>query len=143
MSRFLHRENRSSLKISPRNGRIKRKRQLQFGFNSALYFRWRSGTRCAGIIHLASRQAGHFTKDKEEYLMAIARLMGIVVENNELLQFVGPVDRGLGNVRTGNFPLFTRRWRQSRGHPSPRIVGRGYRKVSSGHGGRRCADSNS
>jgi len=68
------------------DGRIKRKRQLQFGFNSCALLPLAVRNEVRGIIHLASRQAGHFTKDKEEYLMAIARLMGIVVENNELLQ---------------------------------------------------------
>src|SRR3990172_4691183 len=38
-----------------------------------------------GVIHLASKQIGYFTEEKKEYLMAIARLMGVVVENRELL----------------------------------------------------------
>jgi hypothetical protein len=39
-----------------------------------------------GVIQLASRTLGHFHEGKKEYLMAIARLVGIVLENNELLQ---------------------------------------------------------
>jgi len=66
--------------------RIKRKRQLQHGFNSCALLPLTVGNDVRGIIQLASRQIGYFTEDKEEYLMAIARLMGIVVENSELLQ---------------------------------------------------------
>jgi len=66
--------------------RIKRKRQLQYGFNSCALLPLAVRNEVRGIIHLASRQAGYFSEDKKEYLMAIARLMGIVIENNELLQ---------------------------------------------------------
>jgi len=68
------------------DARIKRKRQLQYGFNSCALLPLAVRNEVRGIIHLASRQAGYFSEDKEEYLMAIARLMGIVIENNELVQ---------------------------------------------------------
>jgi len=68
------------------DARIKRKRQIQYGFNSCALLPLAVRNEVRGIIHLASRQTGYFTEDKEEYLMAIARLAGIVIENNELLQ---------------------------------------------------------
>jgi signal transduction histidine kinase len=66
--------------------RIKRKRQVQFGFRSCAFLPLSVKGEGRGIIHLASRSVGYFTEDKKEYLMAIARLMGIVVENGELLR---------------------------------------------------------
>jgi signal transduction histidine kinase len=68
------------------DARIKRKRQLQYGFNSCALLPLAVGNEVRGIIHLASRQTGYFAGEKEDYLMAIARLMGIVIENNALLQ---------------------------------------------------------
>ncbi|MDZ4347500.1 MAG: GAF domain-containing protein, partial [Candidatus Binatia bacterium] len=65
--------------------RIKRKMQVEFGFCSCAFLPFNVKGEPWGIMHLASRQIGYFTEDKEEYLMAIARLMGIVIENNELL----------------------------------------------------------
>ncbi len=68
------------------DSRLKAKTQLQYGFNSCAFFPLVVSHEVRGVIQLASRQIGYFTEDKEEYLMAIARLMGIVVENSELLQ---------------------------------------------------------
>jgi signal transduction histidine kinase len=66
--------------------RIRRKKQLQYGFNSCALLPLAVRNEVRGIIHLASRQTGYFAEEKKDYLMAIARLMGIVIENNELLQ---------------------------------------------------------
>jgi signal transduction histidine kinase len=66
--------------------RIRAKEQLRLGFNSCAFLPLVAGGEVRGVIHLASRSSGFFKKDQTEYLMAIARLMGIVVENSELLQ---------------------------------------------------------
>ena len=68
------------------DARIKRKRQLEYGFTSCALLPLAVRNEVRGIIHLASRQAGYFSEDKSESLMAIARLMGVVIENNELLE---------------------------------------------------------
>jgi len=68
------------------DSRRSRKRQTQFGFNSCAMLPLAVKGEARGVIHLASKQIGYFTEEKTEYLMTIARLMGIVVENRELLQ---------------------------------------------------------
>ena len=68
------------------DARIKTKEQLHLGFNSCAFLPLVAGGEVLGVIHLASKNAGFFKEDQTEYLMAIARLMGIVVENSELLQ---------------------------------------------------------
>jgi len=67
------------------DGRIKRKLQVEVGLNSCAFLPLTVNHRTRGILHLASKRTGYFTEEKREYLMAIARLMGIVVENSELL----------------------------------------------------------
>src|SRR3989304_3122835 len=37
-----------------------------------------------GIIHLSSRKLGYFDEEQSDHLMAIARQMGIALENREL-----------------------------------------------------------
>jgi signal transduction histidine kinase len=66
--------------------RIKTKEQLRLGFNSCAFLPLVARGEVRGVIHLASKSHGFFKEDQTEYLMAIARLMGIVVENCELLQ---------------------------------------------------------
>jgi signal transduction histidine kinase len=68
------------------DSRIKRKKQVEFGYASCAFLPFVVNGRTRGIIHLASKRLGYFTEEKTEYLMTIARLMGIVVENNELMQ---------------------------------------------------------
>ncbi len=68
------------------DNRITRKRQLEFGLKSTAFLPLIVQSEVRGIIHLASRKLGYFTDEKQEYLMMIARLMGIVVENQQLLQ---------------------------------------------------------
>ncbi len=75
--------------ISPNiaaDARIKAKHQSEFGFQSCAFLPLAVKGEVRGVIHLASGTLGYFTEDKGESLMAIARLMGIVVENHELLQ---------------------------------------------------------
>jgi signal transduction histidine kinase len=67
------------------DSRLKGKTQFHFGFNSCAFLPLRVRNEVWGIIHLASRSVDHFNDEKREYLMAIARLIGIVVENGELL----------------------------------------------------------
>jgi signal transduction histidine kinase len=66
--------------------RRSRKRPLQFGFNSYALLPLTVKGQVTGVINLASRTLGYFHEGRKEYLMAIARLVGIVIENNELLQ---------------------------------------------------------
>jgi signal transduction histidine kinase len=68
------------------DGRIKMKEQMRLGFNSCAFLPLVARGEVRGVIHLASKSFGFFKEDQREYLMAIARLMGIVVENSELLQ---------------------------------------------------------
>ena len=69
------------------DARIRIKVQLRLGFNSCAFLPLVAGGEVRGVIHLASKTKGFFKEDQREFLMAIARLMGIVVENSELLQF--------------------------------------------------------
>ncbi len=67
------------------DSRRHRKRQVEHGFFSCALLPLAVKGEVRGIIQLASRRRGYFSADQKEYLMAIARLMGIVVENSELL----------------------------------------------------------
>jgi signal transduction histidine kinase len=66
--------------------RISKKNQLEFGYQSCAFLPFLVNGQTRGIIHLASKRLGYFSEEKNEYLMTIARLMGIVVENHELMQ---------------------------------------------------------
>jgi GAF domain-containing protein len=66
--------------------RLKGKRQLDAGFRSCAFLPLRVSGELRGVLHLASREVGHFSNDKTEHLMAIARHMGIAMENRELFQ---------------------------------------------------------
>jgi signal transduction histidine kinase len=66
--------------------RIHRKKQVEFGFNSCAFLPLSINGEVRGIIHLAARDLGYFREEQKDYLMAIARLMGIVAGNSELLQ---------------------------------------------------------
>jgi len=66
--------------------RIKRKKQIEAGFISCAFLPFAVKGQIRGVLHLASKRIGYFSEEKKEYLMAIARLMGIVLENSELLQ---------------------------------------------------------
>ncbi len=66
--------------------RLKNKRQLETGFQSCAYLPVRMAGELRGVIHLASRTAGHFSEDKTDHLMTIARQMGVAMENQELFR---------------------------------------------------------
>lgn len=63
--------------------RLKGKIQLQAGFRSCAFLPLKVGKEVRGIVHLASRKVGYFREEKKEHLMAIARQMGIAIENRE------------------------------------------------------------
>jgi signal transduction histidine kinase len=67
------------------DSRRHRKRQVDYGFFSCALLPLAVKDEVRGIIQLSSRRRGYFSADQKEYLMAIARLMGIVMENSELL----------------------------------------------------------
>ena len=68
------------------DGRIRKKKQVQFGYQSCAFLPLGINGEVRGIIHLASKTLGYFTEEQKEYLMAIARIMGVVAGNSELLQ---------------------------------------------------------
>jgi signal transduction histidine kinase len=66
--------------------RTERSERAGLEYTSCAFLPFAVNGRTRGVIHLASKRLGFFKDDKNEYLMTIARLMGIVVENNELMQ---------------------------------------------------------
>jgi signal transduction histidine kinase len=68
------------------DSRLKSKKQLESGLKSCAFLPFRISGEVRGIIHLASRTEGHFSEDKTDHLMAIARQMGVAMENQELFQ---------------------------------------------------------
>jgi GAF domain-containing protein len=69
--------------------RLKGKKQLDTGFASCAFLPLRISGELRGIIHLASRKLGHFDESKEDHLLAIARQMGMAMENRELFEEAG------------------------------------------------------
>jgi GAF domain-containing protein/anti-sigma regulatory factor (Ser/Thr protein kinase) len=69
-----------------RDPRLKGKKQIEAGFKSCAFLPLKVSGELRGIVHLASREVGHFSADKTEHLMAIARQMGVAMENRELLE---------------------------------------------------------
>jgi GAF domain-containing protein len=69
-----------------RGTRFKGKRQMEAGFRSCAFLPLHVSGELRGIVHLASREIGHFNADKTGHLMAIARQMGVAMENRELLE---------------------------------------------------------
>ncbi|MBI2363566.1 MAG: GAF domain-containing protein, partial [Deltaproteobacteria bacterium] len=68
------------------DSRVKAKRQLEAGYESCAFLPLRVSGELRGIIHLASREIGHFSEDKTDHLIAIARQMGVAMENRELYE---------------------------------------------------------
>jgi signal transduction histidine kinase/HAMP domain-containing protein len=68
------------------DSRLKGKKQLEAGFKSSAFLPFRIAGELRGMIHLASRTVGHFSADKTDHLMAIARQMGVAMENQELFR---------------------------------------------------------
>ncbi len=66
--------------------RFKGKIQLQVGFRSCALLPLKVSGEIRGIIHLASRQIGHFRAEQQDHLMTMANQMAIAIENRELLE---------------------------------------------------------
>ncbi|MGH7767834.1 MAG: GAF domain-containing protein, partial [Candidatus Binatia bacterium] len=66
--------------------RLKGKKQLEAGFRSCAFLPLKVSGEMRGVLHLASRREGHFSVDKADHLLAIARQMGVAMENRELLE---------------------------------------------------------
>ena len=66
------------------NSRLKRKHQLEVGLRSYAMLPLKVHDEVRGLIHLASRKPGYFDEEQSDHLMAIARQMGIALENREL-----------------------------------------------------------
>lgn len=67
------------------DSRFPRKVHLEVGLLSCTFLPLQVTGDVRGIIHLAARAAGHFSDEQKDYLMAIARQMGIALENREIL----------------------------------------------------------
>jgi|GEM_PF-2225579 len=73
--------------ISPNTAedtRLRSKRQLEAGFHSCAILPLKTENRVRGLVYLASNQLGYFDEEQSDHLMAIARQMGIALENREL-----------------------------------------------------------
>lgn len=64
--------------------RFKVKNQLEFGLQSCALLPLKVHNEVRGLIHLSSRKLGYFDEEQKDHLMAIARQMGIALENREL-----------------------------------------------------------
>jgi PAS domain S-box-containing protein len=64
--------------------RLKGKAQLNLGLRSCAMLPLNVHNEVRGLIHLASRKVGYFDAEQRDHLMAIARQMGIALENREL-----------------------------------------------------------
>ncbi|HEY3306085.1 MAG TPA: GAF domain-containing protein [Candidatus Binatia bacterium] len=69
-----------------KDSRLKGKKQIEAGFRSCAFLPLKVSGELRGVVHLASGKAGHFSADKMDNLMAIARQMGVAMENRELLE---------------------------------------------------------
>ncbi|HXG51118.1 MAG TPA: GAF domain-containing protein [candidate division Zixibacteria bacterium] len=80
--------------------RLQRKRQLSLGFSSCVFLPLKVGADILGVIQLYSRTRGFFCPEKTEQLLAIARQMGIALENRRLLDQVRRRNRDLQTLFT-------------------------------------------
>ena len=64
--------------------RFKRKVQLKQGLRSCAVLPLKVQNEVRGIFHIASRKLGYFDEEQKHHLTAIARQMGIALENKEL-----------------------------------------------------------
>jgi light-regulated signal transduction histidine kinase (bacteriophytochrome) len=77
------------------DARIKSKTQLDAGFRSCAFLPLKVRGEVRGIVHLASRQLGHFVAEQEGRLMAIAHQMGVAMENHELFDKIRAANESL------------------------------------------------
>lgn len=68
------------------DSRLKEKNQLKVGLRSCAMLPLKVQQEVRGIVHLASRKLGYFDEEQRDHLMAIARQMGIALENRELFE---------------------------------------------------------
>ena len=66
------------------DSRLRGKVQIQVGLRSCAILPLQIKNEVQGILHLASRQLGYFTEEQRYRLIAIARQMGIALENRQL-----------------------------------------------------------
>jgi PAS domain S-box-containing protein len=66
--------------------RLKGKKQIEGGYQSCAFLPLKVASEVRGVIHLASRELGYFNEEKRDHLMAIARQMGVAMENRELFE---------------------------------------------------------
>jgi PAS domain S-box-containing protein len=66
--------------------RLKSKSQLELGLCSCAMLPLKVDDEVRGVVHLASRKLGYFDEEQKAHLMAIARQMGIALENRELFE---------------------------------------------------------
>jgi len=78
--------------------RLKGKIQLQVGLRSCAMLPLMVQNEVRGIIHLASRELGYFSERQRDHLMAIARQMGIALENRDLFDKISTVNNELEKV---------------------------------------------
>ncbi len=78
------------------DARIKRGKLVAAGFRSAAFLPLNVGNETIGVVQLASRTEGYFKPDKEALFMAIARQMGIAMENRDLFE---QIQRNLERIR--------------------------------------------
>ena len=64
--------------------RLKGTVQLQVGLRSCAMLPLKVHNEVRGIVHLASHQVGYFDEEQKVHLMAIARQLGIALENKQL-----------------------------------------------------------
>ncbi len=70
------------------DSRLKGKVQLEVGLRSCAMLPLKVRGEVRGMMHLASRELGYFNESQKDHLMAIARQMGIMLENRELFDAV-------------------------------------------------------
>jgi signal transduction histidine kinase len=68
--------------------RMQSKLQLTAGFHSCAFLSLKIQDHVRGILQLSSRAPGYFEEKQRDHLMAIARQIGIAIENKELFEEV-------------------------------------------------------
>lgn len=66
------------------DSRLAGKLQLQLGFQSCAMLPLKVHNEVRGVMHIASRTLGYFDEEQAPHLLAIARQMGIALENRQL-----------------------------------------------------------
>ena len=64
--------------------RLKRKGQLEMGFQSCAMLPLRVHSEVSGVVQISSRKRRYFDEEQKDHLLAVARQMGVALENREL-----------------------------------------------------------